>query len=200
MHESNYLTKQRTISFFNQARLIQSLGSNVEEILEVGVYHSLLPTLLGDGYRVTSADIDSQFNPDLILDLSSEFELPSDRFDVIALFQVLEHIPYDAFERALHRLATATKKFLIISLPYNSTYLTFQAHASFNKRIRSLLLEIPKFWSQTPVSNEHYWEIGQKGYPVSRIVNSMQDTGMKVTRKYRDPINPYHYFFVLTKP
>lgn len=202
MKADEYLTKQRLISYYNQKRIINGLGKSVKNILEVGIFNSLFSQILAlEGYQVTRADFDSTLNPDLILNLQTDFEIPSDKFDAIVLFQVLEHIPYEDFENAVKRLAAATKKYLVISLPYNTLYFTLQLHFSFTRhRPRNLLLQVPKFWSTKPVTpDEHYWEIGLKGYPKKRIVQSLEKTGLKLRREYQDPLYPYHYFFVLEK-
>lgn len=201
MIQQEYLTKYRLISYYNQKRIINSLGKNVKSILEIGIFNSLFSEILTkEGYQVTRADFDVNLDPDIVCDLRSDFEIPKDKFDAIVLFQVLEHIPYDDFEKAVKKLAEATKKFVVISLPYNSEYLTVQFRFSFAKRPRSLLLQIPKFWSSKPrTHDEHYWEIGLKGYPKKRIISSLEQSGLKLRREYQDPLHPYHYFFVLEK-
>ena len=60
-------------------------------------------------------------------------------------------------------------------------------------------MQLPNFWKEKPLCNEHYWEIGMKGYPKKRIIQSLQQTGLNLKREYQDPQNPYHYFFVLEK-
>ncbi|MCW6037048.1 class I SAM-dependent methyltransferase [Spirulina subsalsa FACHB-351] len=196
-----YLTKQRMISQYNQKRMIRLLGESVKNVLEIGIYNSLFYHLLSsEGYQVTRADFNPDLKPDFVLDLRSDFELPRDTFDAIALFQVLEHIPYEDFEKAIQRLANFTKKYIVISLPYNSSYCSVQFQLSFNRRPRSLLLQVPKFWStKTYTPDEHYWEIGLKGYPKKRIVRSLENAGLKIRQEYQDPLYPYHYFFILEK-
>ncbi|MGL4502832.1 MAG: class I SAM-dependent methyltransferase [Planktothrix sp.] len=196
-----YLTKLRLISYYNQKRIIQSLGKSVHKILEIGIFNSLFSEiLLREGYEVVRADFDPDLKPDIILDLKSDFKIEPDTFDAIVLFQVLEHIPYEDFEAAIKKIAQATKKFVVISLPYNTLYFTLQFHFSFNQRPRSLLVQIPQFWSSKPYTpDEHCWEIGLKGYPKKRIVTSLENAGLKLKREYQDPLYPYHYFFVLEK-
>ncbi|WP_071516658.1 methyltransferase domain-containing protein [Geitlerinema sp. PCC 9228] len=198
---NEYLSKPRMISYYNQKRIINALGKKVTTILEVGVFNSLFSNILSlEGYQVTRADFDSTLNPDMILDLQSDFELPKNTFDAIVVFQVLEHIPYEDFEKAIKKLAEATNKFLVISLPYSSEYLSLNFRSSFNRDFRGVMLQIPKFWSTKPlVDDEHYWEIGLKGYPKKRIVRSLEQTGLKIRRQYQDKLQPYHYFFVLEK-
>ncbi|MBD2453357.1 methyltransferase domain-containing protein [Nostoc sp. FACHB-87] len=200
LKNSEYLSKDRFISYHHQLRLIFSLGKKVNHILEIGIYNSLLTEILKrNGYEVTTADIDPHLNPDITLDLAQDFALPKDKFDVIVLFQVLEHLPYEQSEKALQKLAAATKKYLVISLPYNSLYLALQLRVSDIPRPRYLSLKIPKFWSTKPISDQHYWEVGLKGYPQKRILKSITNAGLKVKQEFTDPVNPYHYFLVLEK-
>ncbi len=196
-----YISKDRLISYNNQVRIIKGLGKQVNNILEIGIFNSLFTDLLRKfGYNVTTADFDPELNPDMVLDLASDFTLPEDKFDVIALFQVLEHIPYDKSEKALEKLANATKKFLVISVPYRSLFLSIQFKYSLKQRPRHLFLHVPRFWSQKPLTeDEHYWEMGLKGYPKQRLVNSIEKAGLTIKREFIDPLNPYHYFFVLEK-
>jgi Methyltransferase domain len=196
LRKSEYLSKDRFISYHHQLRLLFSLGNKVTNVLEIGIYNSFLTDILKrNGYEVTTADL----NPDITLDLATDFLLPKDKFDAIVLFQVLEHLPYEQSEKALKKLAEATKKYLVISLPYNSTYLALQFRVSDIPRSRYLSLKIPKFWSTKPVSDQHYWEVGLKNYPQKRILNSITNAGLTVKQEFIDPMNPYHYFLVLEK-
>ena len=198
--DRKYITRERLISYHNQVRLIGNLGSQVKNILEIGIKNSLLREMIaGNGYNVTTGDSDPDLNPDLIIDLQSDFAIPQDKFDTIVLFQVLEHIPYNEFEIALKKLATATKKFLVISLPYYTSFLSVNFKLNTNSRRRHLLLQIPNFWKTKPMCKNHCWEIGIKGYPKKQIVQSLKNTGLQLKTEYQDPLQPYHYFFVLEK-
>jgi len=201
LKNSEYFSKDRFISYYHQLRLISSLGNNVQNILEIGIFNSLLTDLLKrNGYNVTTADVDPNVKPELVLDLTTDFILPKDKFDAIVLFQVLEHLPYEQSEQALKKLAQATNKFLVISLPYNTQYLTVQIKSSlFLEKPKYLLLKVPQFGSRNPIYNQHYWEIGLKGYPKKRILNSVANAGLTVKQEFIDPVNPYHYFLVLEK-
>ncbi|MBD1882291.1 class I SAM-dependent methyltransferase [Coleofasciculus sp. FACHB-T130] len=195
-----YISKDRLISYYNQARLIRGLGQQVNNILEIGIFNSLFTEMLKrGGYNVTTADFDVELKPDMVLDLASDFTLPEDKFDVIAIFQVLEHIPYEDAEKALKKLADATKKFLVISVPYRSRFLSIQFKFSLSLRPKYFFVRIPLFWSQKPLTDEHHWEMGLKGYPKKRLVNSIEKAGFIIKREFIDPLNPYHYFFVLGK-
>jgi hypothetical protein len=195
-----YLSRDRFISYHHQLRLILSLGAKVQNILEIGIYNSIFTEIVKQaGYQVQTADIDPNLHPDFILDLTTDFSLPQDKFDAIALFQVLEHLPYEEAEKALKKLAAATKKYLVISIPYNCQFLGIQFKFSYTKRSRYLLFHVPKFWSKKPICDQHFWEMGLKEYPKERIINSIEKAGLKIKQQFRDQTHPYHQFFVLEK-
>jgi len=197
---SQYLSKERFISYHHQSRLLFSLGSQIKNVLEIGIFNSLFTEILRqNNYNVTTADVDPNLKPDIILDLTEDFTLPKDQFDAIVLFQVLEHFPYEKSELALQKLAAVTKKYLVISIPNNTHYLGLQIKTSFSGRPRYLLFNVPKFWSTIPVCDEHYWEMGLKEYPKKRILESVAKAGLKVKQEYIDPSYPYHYFLILEK-
>lgn len=195
-----YVSKERMISYYNQSRIIKGLGRQVKNILEIGIRNSLLSDLLtSSGYNVTTADVNPELKPDLVLDLTTGFEIPKDKFDAIVLFQVLEHIPYSDAEKALKKLAETTRKFVVISLPYETVYFTLRTKFSFTPVPRNALIQVPKFWISKPFGEEHEWEMGLKEYPKKRLLNSIQAAGFSIRREFQDALNPYHYFFVLEK-
>lgn len=196
-----YVTKKRMVSYYNQARIIKSLGSEVKNILEIGIFNSLFSVILrNNGYQVTTADYNPELKPDLLIDLTTDFVVPKEQFDAIVSFQVLEHIPYDDAEKALHKFVEATKKFIVISLPYNTLELcNLRFTSDFTSTPRHLLVQIPRFWSTKPITSEHCWELGLKGYPKSRWLSSLEKMNIIVKREFQDPLVPYHYFFILEK-
>ncbi len=198
--KSEYLSKDRFVSFHHQLRLIFSLGNQVKSILEIGIFNSMFTDILRmSKYKVTTADVDPNLQADILLDLASDFSLPTDEFDAIVLFQVLEHLPYELSEKALKKLAEATNKFIVISIPYNAQFLGMQLRFSYKHRSRYFFMGLPKFWETIPICDQHYWEMGMKGYPKKRILNSISKAGLKVNQEFLDPTHPYHYFFVLEK-
>ncbi|MFM7409112.1 MAG: class I SAM-dependent methyltransferase [Cuspidothrix sp.] len=152
--KSEYLSKERLISYHNQARLLFTLGNEIKNVLEIGIFNSIFTeTLRQSNYNVTTADIDPNLKPDIILNLAEDFTLPQDQFDAIVLFQVLEHLPYEKSELALQRLAKFTKKYLVISIPTNIQYISLQIKTCFSGRTRhifndkDIFINIPKFWT-----------------------------------------------------
>lgn len=48
-----------------------------------------------------------------------------------------------------------------------------------------------------PADGPHYWEIGTAGYPLKRIVATIEAAGFEVVRTYRLFENIRHRFFVI---
>jgi len=47
-------------------------------------------------------------------------------------------------------------------------------------------------------NGEHYWEIGRKNYPKSKIREIIKKH-FKIKTEFSPMLNAYHYFFVLEK-
>jgi len=196
-YHNNYDSKRRFCSYWHQIWEIVSL--NPTEVLEIGIGSSLVSQYLKDNHvNVITLDIDRTLGPDVV---GSILEIPfADRsFEVVACYEVLEHLPYRDFPRALHEIYRLAKKYTIVSLP-DST------------RVYRLDIQIPRFgelqkliplpWLKAPVhgfDGHHYWEIGKKGYPLRRVIREMERTGFELEKTYRVFEMPRHRFFVLKK-
>ena len=195
---AKYVTKARWISFYHQVSEI--ITAEPDSVLEVGVGPGIIKSILKKTGHCTyeSMDIDDELKPDYtgsILDMP----FPNNQYDVVGCFQVLEHLPYDNFEKALSELLRVGKKSVIISLPDAGRVMYLDIpricrHKMFNrpfarKRIHTF-------------DGEHYWEINKKGYELHKIINTIKGIGKNynfiLTKEYRIYENPYHHFFVLT--
>ncbi len=192
---TSYLTKQRLASYWHQLNEILQLQPN--SVLEIGVGSGFLRQqlpVLGIS-NVLSADIDLALSPDMLADVRY-LPIGDDCVDVAVAFQVLEHLPYDGFEQAIIEMKRVAKRFLIISLPDRTPTLRWLLTAS-QWELKPHLLRIPLVWNRPISTLTHYWEIGLKGYPLSRIKASLEGAGLQLQKTYQVPEYPYHRFFVL---
>ncbi|MDR2521216.1 MAG: class I SAM-dependent methyltransferase [Spirochaetaceae bacterium] len=169
-------------------------------MLEVGVGPGVLKAVLNavSNCAYTSMDIRPELNPDYT---GSVLDMPflDNQYDIAVCFQVLEHLPYTSFEKALSELLRVAKKMVIISLPNAGR--AIQVHIP--KICRNRIFELPRIKKRAHVYNGvHYWEINQKGYDTRTIIDAITGTAKKynyvLTKEYRVYGNPYHHFFVLT--
>jgi SAM-dependent methyltransferase len=182
-----------------------ALESEPHRILYVGKGTGVAPYLLSrcqGNPEVVTLDTDERYKPDII---GSVLDIPfeNNSFDVTVCCQVLEHIPFDSFLRALREMYRVTKDHLVLSLPDRRFFCGF--------RIRMPLINIgfqlnfPRFFARPShekrlADTGHYWEIELKQTPFRKVKKAIKDSGWitdKVTRVYD---RSCHTFFYLHKP
>ncbi len=182
---------ERWISYWYQIRA--ALRLRPRTVLEIGSGSGVFRAYLANaGVNVRSMDIDDSRKPDVVAsvtDLDAAF--PSTRFDAICAFQVLEHLPFDQFERCLQQIAGHAGHALI-SLPYRGERVRFSFWLGDKKLSLGHKFMMPWRYRRCP---EHHWELG-RGYSARRIT--------RIMGKYFDVLergfiaeNPYHYLWVL---
>lgn len=193
----NYLKKVRFISYWHQIHEIVS--HEPQSILEIGIGNGLVSNYLKYiGYNIVTIDIDRRLHPNIAGSvLNTPFQANS--FDLVACFEVLEHIPYDKFTQALSELHRITSGYVILSVPDCTSVYPVYIHIPKLGALRTLI-PIPRLKApRHEFDGEHYWEIGKEGYSIETITEKIKNTGFEITKTYRVFEIPYHHFFVLNK-
>ncbi|GHU81127.1 hypothetical protein FACS1894145_8110 [Bacteroidia bacterium] len=194
-----YVDKSRWNSFYHQIDEIIKIEPN--SILEIGVGTGITKYILKDTlhYHYESIDIDEELYPDHV---GSVLEMPfaDKQYDVVGCFQVLEHLPFENFEKALSELFRVANKAVIISLPDSESVTCIH----IPKLTRKKLIKKPfTKLKQHVFDGEHYWEINKIGYEIDKILKKINDIAgihnFILEREYRVFENPYHHFFVLKR-
>lgn len=196
--KSNYDFKKysfegRFVSYYWQLKEV--LDQEPTSVLEVGVGDRVFGSFIKSNTPIsyTSVDVAEDLHPDIV---GSVLELPfADKsFDVVCAFEVLEHLPFDQFDRALAELARVARTHVVISLPHFGPMLSFSLKIPFLPQLR-FAFKIP--FHKTHIFNgQHYWEIGKRGYHISLIRNKLSAHG-DIVRDFVPFGSPYHHFFVL---
>jgi len=188
-----YLNPGRFASYGYQLQEIMSLQPR--NVLEIGIGNGVVSYVLRQaGIEVTTLDFDLSLQPDIV---ASVTHMPSadDSYDVVACFEVLEHLPWRLATAALSEIHRVCARHALISLPDARPALRFRV-----PRIgaRQFLVELP-LWTMRDhrFDGEHYWEINRNGYPLRRIVASMNRAGFSVEKTWRLWEYPRHRFFRL---
>lgn len=194
-YNGNYDHKDRFISYWHQINEI--IKQNPKTILEIGIGNGFVSKYLRErNLNVTTLDIDKRLNPDVTGDILN-IPFKDGSFDVVVCYEVLEHLEYKKFSKAVSELSRVSNAYVIISLPQADIVYKFSFQIPLIGYIK-LLIPRPKF--RRPVhkfDGEHYWEIGKKDYPIKIIIKDLQRAGFYVEKTYRVFENPYHRFFVL---
>ena len=193
----DYIDKPRWISLWHQINEVAA--TRPTSVLEVGTGNGIVSyTLRLLKIRTTTVDIDARLEPDQVGDIR-KLPFKNGEFDTILCAEVLEHIPFDDFKKALKELYRVCRRYVVVSLPHD--YLTY-----FWLSIKLIpFIPTKHFFITLPrnlkhkFDGQHYWEIGKKGYSLNRISYLFKRNGFSIEKNYRLTEFPYHRFFVLKK-
>ncbi len=190
----------RWVSYYWQMQYISECRPDT--ILELGVGDGIMSsTLRALGYSMLTCDISKDVAADITADIRT-LPFKEESFDLIASFQVLEHLEYDQFLPCLRSFYRVARKHVLLSLPQGRKYLDFQLHLPWMKKDAyiGIFRDIGRYPPyEKPAGRNHYWEIGVRGYPLKRIVADIERAGFRIIVNRTVPQNTYHRFFVLEK-
>jgi len=189
-----YLGIDRWSSYYYQLREI--IEQKPKSVLEVGVGDHVVGNYLKRyGIAYTSVDIAEDLSPDVAADVSA-LPFQNNSFDVVCAFEVLEHVPFERFERSLRELMRVSKHSVLLSLPHFGPSIRFEFKIPFLPRVRlAYKIAFPK---KHIFNGQHYWEIGKRGYPAHRIRDLVAKVG-SIRKEFVPFENQYHHFFIVKK-
>ncbi len=195
---SEYDTPERFMSYWHQINEISS--RQPESVLEIGIGNGFVADYLKKikNISVTTLDIDKRLSPDFV---GSVLKLPFDdgSFEMVACFEVLEHLPYENFAQAISEIFRVSRRYVVLSLPNTTNVYRLYIHVPKMKDIKKLI-PIPMIKKRIHRFDEqHYWEIGEAGYPLKKIVNQIKQIGFRIEKSHRPFECSYHRFFILAK-
>jgi ubiquinone/menaquinone biosynthesis C-methylase UbiE len=194
---TNYDGQWRFNSYWHQIKWIRFF--NPKNILEIGIGTGFISNYLNRYFKkITTIDIDPQLNPDIVGSVTS-LPFRNHCFELIACYEVLEHIPFEYFATALKEISRVTRKYAIISVPDVNRafriYFDIPGWREFKKTISIPWIKAPRH----EFDGQHYWEIGKREYELNRINNAIKGEGFVITKSYRLFEWHYHRFFILEK-
>ena len=191
-----YDSKERFVSYWHQINEIIKLNPN--NILEIGVGTRFVSRYLKErNFKIITADINLHLKSDLLANILN-LPFKDKQFEAISCCQVLEHLPYEFFENALAELYRVSRSYVILSLPDASmVYPIFIKIPGF-EALKSLI-PVPGYLIPANGHDYHYWEIGQKRYPLKIISKIILQRGFTISKTFRPFEYYYHRFFILKK-
>lgn len=166
-------------------------------MLEIGVGDGVVGNYMRDNTSISykSIDVAADVNPDVV---GSVLDLPFEdkTFDAVCAFEVLEHIPFESFERAISEMSRVARKNVLISVPHFGPPVKFLIKLPLLPEIR-FDFKIP-YKPQHVWNRQHHWELGKKGFTKKAVISVLNKYG-RVVRDYVPFENQYHHFFILEK-
>lgn len=199
--DKKYNSLERFISYSYQVSAIENL--NVKSVLEVGPGSFVVATLLKQmGYSVHTSDFDSNVGADTTADIRS-LPFKDKSFDLTMACQVLEHIPFEDFEKGLSELYRTSSKYVVISVPRRNTGFNFVfkipfMQTLFKKSFFDISILFPVRFPGFAESDQHYWEIDFWQTSLGDVKKIIKKH-FKILKEFSPPLNKYHYFFILEK-
>ncbi len=190
---AKYGFEGRFVSYYWQIHEVLKLQPS--SILEVGVGDGVFGSFIKNNTNIAykSLDIAQDLSPDIVGSVT-KIPVADKSFDVVCAFEVLEHLPFEQFEVALQELARVARTHVIISLPHFGPMLSFSLKIPFLPRLQfAWKISVPK---KHVFNGEHYWEIGKRGYSISRVRQTLaKHSG--VIADFVPYNSEYHHFFIL---
>jgi len=124
---------------------------------------------------------------------------PEGSYEVVACYEVLEHLPFEDFSKALREIHRVSRLHAVLSLPdcTRAYRLDVQIPKIGDFKI---LIPLPCLKARLHrFDGQHLWEIGKAGYPLQKVMNEMRKIGFEIKKTYRVFEMPYHRFFILDK-
>src|SRR3989344_5134651 len=188
-----YDSKQRWISYWYQ--ISEVLDSKPESVLEIGVGNKVVSNYLKKiGLNITTCDFDALLKPDHTADVR-KLPFKSNSYNTVLCAEVLEHLPFKDFRKALKEIKRVSNKTVVLTLPHFSLtniYVGLKLIPFVSKKELAIKVDFP---FKHTFTGEHYWEIGKKSYPLSKIIKAIENEGLVVKKEYFPKENPYHHFF-----
>ncbi|MGL5056025.1 MAG: hypothetical protein ACRC6A_01465 [Fusobacteriaceae bacterium] len=191
---SNYLAKPRWNSYWHQ--IDEVLNSYGKDLLIIGTGDNIIKKIVESDKVVKTFDIAEDLKPDYLGSILEMDKILDKKFDTILCCQVLEHLPFELFEKSIEQIAVSTKKTAIISLPHKNIKVEFKFKVPKIKIDLSFLIR--KFYKIHKFDGEHYWEMGGKGFSNDKIENILEKYFV-IKKRYFVDENSYHRFYILEK-
>ncbi len=204
--ESDYLNigydyKGRFTSYWYQIKEVTSNLEGSGKILEIGPGNRFMTDyLLKRSFHVETLDIDEVHAPDHVGSILG-MPLPDQSFEVVAGFQILEHLPFEKFSLALKEMGRVARKKVLFSVPDVRYFIEIDISFFSSKLHFHTIFSFPRLTNRalppTKVGG-HLWEIGRPGFSLKKVLNEISNSGLKLEAHYRIPNNPIHHMFVMS--
>ncbi|MBL7114472.1 MAG: class I SAM-dependent methyltransferase [Kiritimatiellae bacterium] len=197
----NYLTPERWLAFQRQVELVSK--TKAQRVLEVGKGSGIVAfALASQGISVKTFDIDPSLSPDFSGDIRSITSIvPPSSFDCVIAAQILEHISWSDVPQALAELASVSRQWCVVSVPYcGITVLPSLRWGRHRFHDWQVGMRIPAFWRTRAYfkKGDHRWEIGARPFS-RRAFRTLLQAQFRVVTETWHPSHHHMLFYLCEK-
>jgi ubiquinone/menaquinone biosynthesis C-methylase UbiE len=192
----SYRSLERWNSYWHQLDLVRALTPS--QVLEIGPGGGVVTReLKALGIEVTTCDIAPDLSPDIVASVTA-LPVEDGSFDAVLAAEILEHIEFSDLPAALRELCRVSSGSVVISLPHPGYVFSLRLKVPLVPRIE-VFFKVPFFFKTHRFNGEHYWELGKRGYPLSRFITAAREAGLSLVSSKAYADDPAHRFFVFTR-
>ncbi len=191
----SYDSKRRFCGYWHQ--IDEIIAIKPKKILEIGVGSGFVTSYLKNrGFNIVSLDILQDLNPNAV---GSVLDLPfrEDAFNTVSCCEVLEHLPYSEFSRALNELHRVSQRQVVLSLPDDTSVYKFDIQLSKIMLVKKVFSNYFHKPETHKFDGHHYWEIGKDNFPLKKIIRKIRQARFEIINSYRVFERPIQRFFIL---
>lgn len=191
-----YYSSERMAQYYFQVKAVRD--SQAKKVLEIGIGPGVVTHMLKKaGVNVITCDQAADLAPDVCGDIR-HLPLEDNVVDFVLCCQVLEHLPFDDFPRALAELKRVTRDKILISIPYASRASYCQYKLPGGRR-NSWVLHFPCLPPKGEMAAGHLWEQGRRGYSKRKIKETIVAAGLRIQSEFTPVESPGNQYFLMTK-
>lgn len=118
---------------------------------------------------------------------------------MLVCYELLENLFYENAHKAISEIFRVSKSYATLSLPDTSRIYHFNLQIPKIGEIKKII-PLPRLRNLIhKFEDQHYWEIGKVGCPLSKIINDIQTAEFEIKKIYRVFEHPCHRFFILKR-
>lgn len=194
----SYNSISRWSSYYYQIKaVLENKNKKNYSVLEIGKGDGVVSSILKSyGINIKTLDIDKSLRPDYLDSLPELKTQKNRKYDCIVCCEVLEHLKFEDVLKSIEKFSEIAE-IIIISVPHNGIYFSFLFQFWYLKKtFLKVLLPGPRSFKTYQFNGEHYWELGTKGFNVSKFINSFNQFGLMTIKHFRIPEFLYHHMFI----
>jgi SAM-dependent methyltransferase len=191
----NYFSMHQLSSLIHQLNHIYKLKPS--SVLEIGIGNGFVSSFLRKaGIDVFTVDINPNLSPDIVSPIS---ELPSKlvekKFDLVVCCEVLEHMPFEDFEKSI-KIFKLYSENLFLTLPSYDAWFGISGFLKLPKYLNLFQFGFKINKKKNLIESEHFWELGSCRETSRKNIKEILSSQYNYIEHGTFELNCYHEYYI----